>query len=194
MAKLYFKYGAMGSSKTAQALMCRFNYQKKGFSVFIFKPIVDTRFSENGKGMIWSRIGLSCPCLEFGKDDNFLDLAKKYDIGGEKDVIIVDECQFLTKEQVEQLKDISLSIPVLCYGLLTNFKTQLFEGSKRLVELADSLMEIKCICGCGRKATINVRFVDGEVATEGQEILIGAEEKYESMCYQCYKKLLDKKQ
>ena len=106
----------------------------------------------------------------------------------------MDECQFLTKEQVEQLKDISLSIPVLCYGLLTNFKTQLFEGSKRLVELADSLMEIKCICGCGRKATINVRFVDGEVATEGQEILIGAEEKYESMCYQCYKKLLDKKQ
>ena len=117
-------------------------------------------------------------------------MAEKYDIGGEKDVIIVDECQFLTKQQVNQLKDISIKIPVLCYGLLTNYKTELFEGSKRLVELADSLMEIKCICKCGRKATVNVRFVDGKVATEGKEIMIGADERYESMCYQCYKNLL----
>ena len=192
MAKLYFKYGAMGSSKTAQALMCRFNYMQKGFNVFIFKPKIDARHIEDGKAMIWSRIGLSCPCYEFDRQSNFFDIRKNLKIGIEKDVIIVDECQFMTQSQVEQLKDISLDIPVLCYGLLTNYKTELFEGSKRLVELADSLMEIKCICKCGRKATINVRLVDGKVATEGEEILIGADEKYESMCYKCYKELLDK--
>ena len=192
MAKLYFKYGAMGSSKTAQALMCQFNYKQKGFNVFLFKPIIDNRYSKDGQSMVWSRIGLSSPCYEFDKESNFFNICEKLKIGGEKDVIIVDECQFLTKEQVNQLKDISLNIPVLCYGLLTNYKTELFEGSKRLVELADSLMEIKCICKCGRKATINVRLVNGEVATEGEEIMIGADESYESMCYKCYKDLLEK--
>lgn len=192
MAKLYFKYGAMGSSKTAQALMCQFNYKQKGFNVFLFKPIIDNRYSKDGQSMVWSRIGLSSPCYEFDKESNFFNICEKLKIGGEKDVIIVDECQFLTKEQVNQLKDISLNIPVLCYGLLTNYKTELFEGSKRLVELADSLMEIKCICKCGRKATINVRFVNGKVATEGEEIMIGADESYESMCYKCYKDLLEK--
>ncbi len=192
MAKLYFKYGAMGSSKTAQALMCQFNYKQKGFDVFLFKPIVDNRFSSDGKGMVWSRIGLSSSCLEFDSTSNFFTFAKDFKIEHEKDVIIVDECQFLTREQVEQLKELSLKVPVLCYGLLTNFKTELFEGSKRLIELADSLSEIKCICKCGRKATINVRFVDGKVATDGKEILIGADETYESMCYNCYRKLLTK--
>lgn len=192
MAKLYFKYGAMGSSKTAQALMCQFNYKQKGFNVFLFKPIIDNRYSKDGQSMVWSRIGLSSPCYEFDKESNFFNICEKLKIGGEKDVIIVDECQFLTKEQVNQLKDISLNIPVLCYGLLTNYKTELFEGSKRLVELADSLMEIKCICKCGRKATINVRLVNGKVATEGEEIMIGADESYESMCYKCYKDLLEK--
>ena len=192
MAKLYFKYGAMGSSKTAQALMCQFNYKQKGFNVFLFKPIIDNRYSKDGQSMVWSRIGLSSPCYEFDKESNFFNICEKLKIGGEKDVIIVDECQFLTKEQVNQLKDISLNIPVLCYGLLTNYKTELFEGSKRLVELADSLMEIKCICKCGRKATINVRLVNGKVATEGEEIMIDADESYESMCYKCYKDLLEK--
>lgn len=190
MAKLYFKYGAMGSSKTAQALMCQFNYQQKGFNVFLFKPLVDNRQVKDGISMVWSRIGLSSICNEFDRNDDFFDICKTLGIGGERDVIIVDECQFLTKEQVNQLKDISLQVPVLCYGLLTNYKTELFEGSKRLVELADSLMEIKCICKCGRKATVNARIVDGKIATEGQEILIGADEKYESMCYKCYKNLL----
>lgn len=194
MSKLYFKYGAMGSSKTAQALMCKFNYEQKGFRVFLFKPTVDTRHIEDKKPMVWSRIGLKSECFEFTNSDNFFDLCKKYGINQEKDVIIVDECQFLTKQQVEQLKDISIKIPVLCYGLLTNYKTELFEGSKRLVELAESLMEIKCICKCGRKATVNVRYVNGKIATDGEEIVIGADEKYESMCYQCYAKLLKEQQ
>ena len=104
------------------------------------------------------------------------------------DIIIVDECQFLTTEQVEQLRQISYTTTVLCYGLLTNFKTQLFEGSKRLVEIADSLSEIKSICKCGRKASVNARFVNKKLTNQGEEILIGAEESYESMCYWCYRK------
>lgn len=193
MSKLYFKYGAMGSSKTAQALMCRFNYMQKGFNVFLIKPSVDNRF-ENGKSQVVSRIGLSADCTKFDKNENLLQLYAKQTINNKIDVIIVDECQFLTKDQVNQLKDISSETPVLCYGLLTNFKTELFEGSKRLIELADSISEIKSICKCGKKATINVRLLNGKVETDGEEVVIGAEETYESMCYSCYKSALQKQQ
>ncbi len=191
MAKLYFKYGAMGSSKTAQALMCKFNYEQKGFKVFLFKSQIDNRKIRNGKGLVHSRIGLESECVEFGKLFSFKAYFNNLKFDQGKSVIIVDECQFLTKEQVDELKDISLQMPVLCYGLLTNFKTELFEGSKRLVELAESLTEIKSVCRCGRKATINARFVDGKIAKDGEEILIGADECYESVCYSCYKKLLN---
>ena len=190
MSKLYFKYGAMGSSKTAQALMCKYNYEQKGFTVFLFKPKSDDRFVDGGKSKVWTRIGLSADCFEFDQGDNFFDLCKKLDILHERRVIIIDECQFLTGAQVNQLKDISLSVPVLCYGLLTNFKTHLFEGSKRLIEIADSIMEIKCVCSCGRKATVNARLVDGKIVTDGDEIKIGGDESYESMCYTCYKNKL----
>lgn len=186
MAKLYFKYGAMGSSKTAQALMCKFNYEQKGFKVFLFKPIVDNRTKKNGKSMVSSRIGLSCDCIEFDSNEDFFALLKKLNINENNCVIIIDECQFLTKNQVNQLKDISLNIPVLCYGLLTNYKTELFEGSKRLVEIADSLIEIKSICRCGRKATVNARLIDGKIVTKGEEIVIGGDEQYQGMCYSCY--------
>lgn len=188
MSKLYFKYGAMGSSKTAQALMCKFNYEQKGFKVFLFKPIVDNRLQKDGKALVGSRIGLSSECIEFTKKDDFLLLVKTLNILQERNVIIINECQFLTKEQVEQLKEISLTIPVLCYGLITNFKTYLFEGSKRLIEIADSIKEIKSVCSCGRKAIVNARMVDGEIVEEGNEVLIGGDEKYQSMCYQCYLK------
>lgn len=189
MAKLYFKYGAMGSSKTAQALMCRFNYLQKGFEVYLFKPVVDTRGEENGIPLVKSRIGLKSECIEFEKDENFFDICKRYDILHERRIIIVDEAQFLSREQVEQLKEISQSIPVLCYGLLTNFKTELFEGSKRLVEIADSLNEIKSVCKCGRKATINARIINGKICEEGEEVVIG-DETYEGMCYRCFKERL----
>ena len=193
MSKLYFKYGAMGSSKTAQALMCKFNYEQKGFKVYIFKPIVDNRKVIDGKSVIYSRIGLSSSCNEFDKDFNFLDYKNSHIKDVEKSVVIVDECQFLTKKQVEELKDISQVLPVICYGLLTNFKTELFEGSKRLIELAESLQEIKSICRCGRKATINARLSNGKIVLEGEEILIGGDECYEGLCYSCYKKLVDSK-
>lgn len=188
MNKLYFKYGAMGSSKTAQALMCKFNYTTKGFRVFLFKPKADNRCEENGVPMVGSRIGLKSECIEFSPQDNFETLCKQYDILHPDCVIIVDEAQFLTTKQVNALKEISCSIPVLCYGLLTNYKTELFEGSKRLVEIADSLAEIKSVCRCGRKATVNARIVDGKIASDGDEIVIGGDESYEGMCYNCFMK------
>src|SRR5699024_5030212 len=125
--KLYFKYGAMGSSKTAQALMCRFNYVQKGFNVLLAKPSIDTRSSK-----VKSRIGLEADCETFSKNENLIDFFENFNKKQKIDVFIIDEAQFMTKEQVNELKEISLNIPVLCYGLLTNFKTELFEGSKRL--------------------------------------------------------------
>lgn len=187
MNKLYFKYGTMGSSKTAQALMCRFNYIQKGFNVLLIKPSIDTR-SEECK----SRVGLSAQCETFPPEENLIEFFEKFNLTKKVDVIIVDECQFLTTKQVNELKFLTQKVPVLCYGLLTNFKTELFEGSKRLIEIADSIMEIKTVCKCGRKATINARLINGKVATEGPEVSIGGDESYEGLCYWCYQKELKK--
>ena len=195
MNKLYFRYGAMGSSKTAQALMIKFNYEQKGFKVFLLKPTLDNRCVENGTAYVASRIGLKSDCIEFSSNDKLIDVCTQYDILNKESVknsvIIVDECQFMTKSQVEELKDISDHLPILCFGLLTNFKTELFEGSKRLIELSDSITEIKSICKCGRKATVNARIINGKVMTDGDEVSIGGDEQYEGMCYNCYKKHLN---
>lgn len=190
MAKLYFKYGSMSSGKTAQALMCRFNYINKGYNCLMLKSSIDNRF-ENEKSEIISRIGLRADCVKFSANENLLDIFNNHNKNSKIDVVIVDESQFMTSEQVYQLKQISFNIPVICYGLLTNFKTQLFEGSKRLVELADSIAEIKSVCKCGRKATVNARIVNGKVVTSGAEVLIGAENHYESLCYWCYHKAIN---
>ena len=187
MSKLYFRYGVMGSSKTAEALMCRFNYIQKGFNVLLLKPSIDNRF-ESETPQIISRIGIKADCIKFDKNQDIIKLFQDQNNINKIDVIIVDEAQFATIKQIEQLRRISYNIPVLCYGLLTNFKTELFEGSKRLIEIADSLKEIKSICKCGRKASVNARFIDGKITNQGEEILIGAEESYESMCYLCYRK------
>ena len=189
MSKLYFRSGVMGSSKTAEALMCRFNYIQKGFNVLLLKPSIDNRF-ESETPQIISRIGIKADCIKFDKNQDIIKLFQDQNNINKIDVIIVDEAQFATIKQIEQLRRISYNIPVLCYGLLTNFKTELFEGSKRLIEIADSLKEIKSICKCGRKASVNARFIDGKITNQGEEILIGAEESYESMCYLCYRKKL----
>ena len=188
MPKLYFKYGAMGSSKTAQALMCKFNYEQRGFRILLIKPSLDNRDLENSKIVVKSRIGLSSPCDVFSQTTNLYDYIQDKGFFTKDAAVIVDECQFLTKRQVEQLHLVSRFVPVLCYGLLTNFKSELFEGSKRLVEIAESLQEIKCVCRCGKKATINGRFVDGKITANGDEISIGGDETYEAMCYDCYLK------
>lgn len=190
MPKLYYKYGAMGSSKTAQALMCKFNYEQKGFKVNLFKPVADNRKVVDGKAVVSSRIGLSSECLEFDHDFNFIDFCVKNKFVEKNDVIIIDECQFLTEKQVDQLKVLTKFVPVLCYGLLTNYKTKLFEGSKRLVEIADSMMEIKSVCACGKKATVNARIVDGKIVLSGDEVLIGGDESYQGMCFDCFMKQL----
>ncbi len=186
MSKLYFKYGTMGSGKTAQALMCKFNYEQVGFEVFLIKPIIDTRDKENNKIIVKSRINLKSECYTFDQNENLYKFIFNYNQFKDKAVVIVDEAHFCTKEQVNQLKEVSLHIPVLCYGLLTNFKTELFEGSKRLVEIADSLMEIKSVCSCGRKATVNARFLNGKLCLDGDEVLIGGDETYKAVCYKCY--------
>ena len=186
MAKLYFKYGVMGSSKSAQALMCKFNYEQVGFSVVLLKPSLDDRDKDLGQIVVKSRIGLQSDCRQFDKDTNLYDFIKSLNNLDKKSVVIIDECQFCTKEQINQLKKVSRSIPVLCYGLLTNFKTELFEGSKRLVEIADSLMEIKAVCSCGKKASVNARFNNGKLVVRGAEIMIGGDETYKALCYNCY--------
>lgn len=186
MSKLYFKFGVMNSSKSAQLLMTKYNYEQKGFKVFLMKPAVDTR----SVGEIRSRIGLSSKCLTFDKESNLCNFINEN--ANDCNVVIVDEVQFCTDEQIEQLKEISYTKPTFCYGLKTDFRSQLFEGSKRLLELADSIAEIKSVCKCGRKAIINARILNGKVVSCGNVVEIGSEEKYEAMCYNCWKSRLDK--
>ncbi|MBQ9429566.1 MAG: thymidine kinase [Clostridia bacterium] len=203
MAKLYFKFGVMGSSKTAQALMTKFNYEEKNQSVWLIKPKTDFRddtVDENGvvHTMLRSRIGLSAKAEAV---PDTLDLYRTFlhrGSAGKKytDVIICDECQFLTGRQVEQLKDLAdrHDVPVLCFGLRADFQTKLFPGSMRLFEIADSITEIKSICRCGRKATVNARFADdGQIIIYGEQVCIGGNDRYEGMCYNCYRALVDAK-
>ncbi len=189
MSKLYFKYGVMGSSKTAQALMCKFNYEQVGFEVLLIKPIVDTRDLTDNQIVVRSRIGLESNCQTFDSQENLYKFIFAQNQFKPKSVVIVDEAHFCTAKQIDELKEVSRHIPVLCYGLLTNFKTELFEGSKRLVEIAESLMEIKAVCECGKKATVNARLNNGKLVLSGDEILIGGNESYKAMCYNCYSKL-----
>lgn len=186
MAKLYFKYGAMGSSKTANALITRFNYQERDMKVWLIKPSIDDR---DGANIIRSRIGLEAVADVITPDTDILSLFEKDHRSS--DVIITDECQFFTPEQIDQLRKIVdvYDIPVMCFGLRTDFLTHLFPGSLRLFEVADSITEIKTICSCGSKATVNARIDgDGNVVTTGSQILIGGNDSYIAMCHKCWKK------
>ena len=184
MAKLYFKYGAMGSSKSAQALITKFNYEKLGMTVWLIKPSIDTR---DGADVIKSRIGLECKAQIITPEQNIED---EYHAAGKHDVIIADEAQFFTGEQIEQLRALvdDEDLPVLCFGLRTDFLTHLFPGSQRLLELADSLTEIKTVCACGRKATVNARIDEtGRVVTQGDQVFLGGNDSYIAMCHKCWK-------
>ena len=190
MAKLYFKYGAMGSSKTAQALITKFNYEERGMHVWLIKPALDSR---DGAGILRSRIGLEAPAEAVAAGD---DIAALYRRRGRPDVIIADEAQFFTPRQIEQLRDLvdEENLPVLCFGLRTDFRTRLFPGSARLMELADSITEIKTICECGSKATVNARIFNGRVVTEGAQVLLGGNDSYVAMCHACWKKRIAREQ
>ncbi len=185
MAKLYFKYGAMGSSKSAQALITQFNYEELGMTVWLIKPSIDDR---DGADIIRSRIGLERRAQVIRPEDS---IRAEYAKTGGTDVIIADEAQFLTPAQIDELRDIvdEQDVPVLCFGLRTDFLTHFFPGAQRLMELADSLTEIKTVCACGSKATVNARIDEsGRVVTEGGQILIGGNDRYVAMCHRCWKK------
>ena len=184
MAKLYFKYGAMGSSKTAQALITKYNYEENDMKVWILKPSADTR---DGKATLRSRIGLWAEAEIASPGVNIYDRFCE-GFAGNCDAVIVDECQFLTPTQIEQLRQIvdDYNVPVMCFGLRTDFQTRLFPGSLRLMELADAIEEIKTMCDCGAKATVNARINDGYIVTEGAQVVLGGNDCYIAMCHRCY--------
>ena len=177
MAQLYFKYGAMGSSKTANALMTRFNYEERGQKCLLVKPRLDQRYEEH---KVVSRIGLTHDCIYFDQmqEMTIMDLQ-------ENACIIVDEAQFLTREEVHYLVHLvdDFGIPVICYGLRADFKGELFPGSYELLVMADKIEEVKTICWCGKKATFNARFDEsGTVLKEGEQVVLGANDKYIGLC------------
>ena len=185
MAKLYFKYGAMGSSKTAQALITKYNYEENDLNVWLIKPSADTR---DGVHILRSRIGLEARVdIISPQMDVYAHFAETKK--GSCNVIIVDECQFMTPEQIDQLRHIvnDFNVPVMCFGLRTDFQTKLFPGSMRLMEVADTIQEIKTICDCGNKATVNARIDStGHIVTEGAQVVLGGNDAYIAMCHRCY--------
>ncbi len=182
--KMYFYYGAMGSSKTANALMTRFSWEDKGKKVALLKPSIDTR---DGVDIVKSRAGLMAKALLLYPDSRINDVLPAP--VEEYDNIIVDEAQFLTREQVDELRDIADNGTfVMCYGLKADFLGNLFEGSKRILELADSLREIVTMCPCGKKAIMNSRYSGNKILYEGEQVVVGGNESYIALCHRCYKK------
>lgn len=198
-SKLYFYHGPMGSSKSARLLTTAYDFEEKGIQIMVLKPSLDTR---DGEGIIRSRTGLERKCIMIDKEINLYKAIKAYKnvLASQLETlkwVIIDECQFLTEEQVDQLSDVVdfLDVNVMCFGLRTDFQSHLFPGSKRLFELADDIEEIKSTCECGeRKTSINARFdEDGEIVIEGSQVEIGGNDKYKAICRKCWKnKVRDK--
>ena len=184
MAKLYFRYGVMGSSKTANALMVHYNYLKRGSNAVLLKPKLENR---DGEKIIKSRIGLESECDYV--EDFMADIGTDWEAAKKYDAVIVDECQFLSSEQVDWLSDLVdyAEIPVICYGLRTDFQSKFFPGSMRLMEIADKIEEIKTVCWCGRKAEINARIRDGKIVRDGEQVMMGGNESYIAICRKHFK-------
>lgn len=182
--KMYFYYGVMGSSKTANALMTWFSWEEKGKRAVLLKPSIDTR---EGAAVVRSRSGLSAPALLIEPQQKINEVLPE--TPDRYDNLIVDEAQFLTAAQVDELREIADSGTfVMCYGLKTDFRGLMFEGSKRLLEVADSLREVVTMCPCGKKATMNARYVNDHIVYEGEQVVIGGNEAYVALCHRCYKK------
>lgn len=182
MAKLYFRYGAMNSSKTANALMVKYNYEERGQKVLLMKPSIDNR--EEGC-IIKSRAGLTEECLLIHSDSKVYEMVRSHmEENGEVNCVIIDEAQFLTKQQVYQLTRLvdGEKIPVICYGLRTDFRGELFEGSQYLLAWSDTIEEVKTICWCGKKAIMNARYHDGKIVKEGEQVEVGGNDRYISLC------------
>ncbi len=187
MAKLYFRYGAMGSGKTIDLLKVAYNYEERNQKVILFSPSKDNRY---GFGKITTRIGIQRDSISVTENINLFEFVGQ--LNKKIDAILVDEAHFFTKKQIYQLSDIVdfLNIPVMCYGLRADFQTNFFEGSSALMAIADSIEEIKTVCECGKKAIINMRFIDGKAVIEGDQVAIGGNESYKSVCRKCYKKYI----
>ncbi len=187
MAKLYFYYSSMNAGKSTTLLQSSYNYRERGMQTVILQPEIDTRF---GSGKVASRIGIEATAITFTTADNLLSVIERINAASTLHCIFVDEAQFLTKQQVRQLSDVcdSLDIPVMAYGLRTDFQGNLFEGSQQLLAWADSLCEIKTICHCGRKATMVLRIdASGQAIKDGQQVQIGGNERYMSVCRKHFK-------
>ena len=187
--KLYFRYGTMGSAKTALLLTMAYNFEERNMRYMCMKPVVDTREKNN---VIRSRIGIERECRWIYPNTDLYEFAKEYfcSINGIVDWFLVDEAQFLTAAQVDQLSRIvdDFGSNVICYGLRTDFKTNLFEGSRRLFEIADTIDEIKSTCTCGHKTIVNARIdANGEIITEGAQVEIGGDERYIAVCRKCWR-------
>ena len=181
MAKLYFSYGAMGSSKTANALMAEYNYYERGQNALLVKADLDVR---DGANIIRSRIGLQKECILLSQLQKMSpEEISKYD------AIIVDEAQFASREQIDFLSDIvdDLHVPVLCYGLRSDFRNELFEGSERLLAIADKIQEVKTVCWCGRKAICNARYNKNGIVRHGAQVMLGANDRYIALCRKHFK-------
>ena len=193
MAKLYFRYGTMNCGKTTQLLQVAHNYEERDMNVLIFKPEIDTK----GGNKIVSRLGVERKVdYLISKDDNIFTVVESYLLFQTIDCILVDEVQFLTPRQIEQLHVVAhtVNIPVICYGLRTDFRGFGFEGSNRLLQLADEIEELKTICDCGKKATMHIRKVNGEIIFDGEQVCIDdkANIEYISVCANCFYKELKK--
>jgi len=193
MAKVYFYYAAMNAGKSTVLLQSSYNYRERGLRTLLFTPAIDTRF---GTGRIESRIGLSSGAVSLTTSDNLFDQVNVEHQANPVACVLIDEVQFLTPEQVWQVSDVAdqLNIPVLCYGLRTDFQGKLFPGSATLLGIADDLAELKTICHCGRKATMNLR-VDssGQAVREGAQVEIGGNDRYVAMCRRHFKDALSGK-
>ena len=190
MAQMYFYYSAMNAGKSTTLLQSSFNYRERGMRPVIFTAAIDHRF---GEGKVTSRIGLQESAELYAPEDNLETRISEMHQADHIDCVLVDECQFLTKEQVYQLTEIvdKLDIPVLCYGLRSDFLGELFEGSKYLLSWADKLVELKTICHCGRKANMVIRQdTEGHAIAGGNQVEIGGNERYVSVCRKHYKEAL----
>lgn len=189
IGKLYFKYGTMGSAKTAMLLTMAYNYEERGMAYMCFKPAVDTRETKN---VIRSRIGIERECKWIFPETNLYTYFKEMHQGAKlfPDWILIDEAQFLSAAQVDQLAQVvdDFGTNVMCYGLRTDFQSHLFEGSRRLFEIADTIEEIKSTCNCGRKTIVNARIdSNGEIITEGAQVEIGGNDRYMAVCRKCWR-------
>jgi thymidine kinase len=199
MAKLYFRYGTMGSTKTLSLLTTAYNFEEKNIPFMVLKPSIDTRDGEN---IIKSRIGIERECVVIYPDVDIYEAVVQYNNIlmaklSKLEWILIDESQFLTENQIDQLAKIvdTLNINVMCYGLRTDFSSRLFSGSKRLFELSDDIEEIKSRCSCGKKTAINARFNEnGEIVLNGSQIMVGGNDLYRPLCRKCWREFIKRQQ